>query len=61
MRRRGFALNLPGWTPTFLALLLYLWQAYEYMQIQRPQMGLVFIGYALANAAFIWDYMRYQP
>ena len=50
-------MTLPGWTPLALATALYLWQAWEYYTRGQFPLMAVFVGYAIANCALIWDFV----
>lgn len=46
------------WLPLALAAGLYLWQAIEYWKLGKPGLSFAFVGYALANAGFIFSIVR---
>lgn len=50
--------SLPGWTPLAIATLLYVWQAWEYLARSEHALGVVFIGYAMANVGLILDFIN---
>jgi hypothetical protein len=50
--------NYPGWLPLAIASMLYIWQAWEYLARSETALGVVFIGYTLANVGLIFDFIK---
>jgi len=51
-------MTLPPSAPLYLATVLYIWQAWEYLRVGQPGNTLAFCGYAAANIGFIWQLAR---
>lgn len=48
---------MTGTLPLWIAAGLYVWQAWNYVQVGQPGMAVAFIGYAAANLGFVWHYL----